>query len=156
MVQAGDVLLTKDGAGIGKLGYVKELPQEATINSSLLLIRPGEVADSKYVFYLLSGPELQKIVRERITGSATPHLFQRDIKEFLIPVPPMEEQKEIVSILDDILSKEYQAYDAAKTLIEQVDIMKKSILAKAFRGELGTNDPTEGSSVELLKQIIES
>lgn len=156
MVQVGDVLLTKDGAGIGKLGYVRELPEEATINSSLLLIRPGEVADSKYVFYLLSGPELQEIVRERITGSATPHLFQRDIKEFLIPIPPIEEQREIVSILDAILSKEYQAYEAAKMLIEQVDIMKKSILAKAFRGELGTNDPMEESSIELLKQILEA
>ena len=155
MVQVGDVLLTKDGAGIGKLGYVKELPQKATINSSLLLIRPGEVADPKYVFYLLSGPELQGIVRERITGSATPHLYQRDIKEFIIPIPPMEEQKEIVSILDDIFNKEYQAYDAAKMLIDQVDLMKKSILAKAFRGELGTNDPSEESSIELLKQILE-
>lgn len=58
MVEIGDVLLTKDGAGIGKLGYVKELPQEATINSSLLLIRPGNTAISKYIFYLLSGPEL--------------------------------------------------------------------------------------------------
>ena len=61
MVEIGDVLLTKDGAGIGKLGYVKELPQEATINSSLLLIRPGNTAISKYIFYLLSGPELQSI-----------------------------------------------------------------------------------------------
>lgn len=155
MVQVGDVLLTKDGAGIGKLGYVKELPQKATINSSLLLIRPGEVADPKYVFYLLSGPELQGIVRERITGSATPHLFQRDIKEFIIPIPPMEEQKEIVSILDDILSKEYQAYDAAKMLVDQVELMKKAILAKAFRGELGTNDSSEGNSMEMLKTIIE-
>ena len=77
MVEIGDVLLTKDGAGIGKLGYVKELPQEATINSSLLLIRPGNTAISKYIFYLLSGPELQSIVKERITGSATPHLSKR-------------------------------------------------------------------------------
>lgn len=156
MVQVGDILLAKDGAGIGKLGYIKELLQEATINSSLLLIRPGEVADPKYVFYYLSGPELQDIVRERITGSATPHLFQRDIKEFLIPIPPMEEQREIVSILDDILSKEYRAYDAAKMTVEQVDLMKKAILANAFRGKLGTNDSSEESSIELLKRIAES
>ena len=154
MVRVGDVLLTKDGAGIGKLGYVKELPQEATINSSLLLIRPGETADYKYVFYLLSGPELQRIVKERITGSATPHLFQRDIKDFLIPVPPIEEQREIVSILDDIFAKEYQAYETANFLVGQIDLMKKSILAKAFRGELGTNHPEEESSVKLLEEIL--
>lgn len=153
MVDIGDVLLTKDGAGIGKLGYVKNLPQRATINSSLLLIRPGEVADSKYVFYLLSGPELQRLVKERITGSATPHLFQRDIKEFVIPVPTLEEQKEIVRVLDDILDKEKQAYESARNVIDSVALIKKSILSKAFRGELGTNDPTEESSVELLKQI---
>lgn len=47
------------------------------------------------------------------------------------------------------------SHDAAKMLIDQVDLMKKSILAKAFRGELGTNDPSEESSIELLKQILE-
>ena len=155
MVEIGDVLLTKDGAGIGKLGYVKELPQEATINSSLLLIRPGNTAISKYIFYLLSGPELQSIVKERITGSATPHLFQRDIKEFTIPIPPLEEQEEIVRILDDVLEKEKIAYESAENVISQIELMKKSILAKAFRGELGTNNPEEESSSELLKSIIE-
>lgn len=154
MVKQGDVLLTKDGAGIGKLGYVKELPQKATVNSSLLLIRPGNAAIPKYIFYLLSGPELQRIVRERITGSATPHLFQKDIKEFIIPVPPLEEQKEIVRILDDILSKETNTYKTIKKVVAQTDLMKKSILSKAFRGELGTNNPEEESAIELLKKII--
>lgn len=37
-------------------------------------------------------------------------------------------------------------------MLEQIDLIKKSILARAFRGELGTNDPAEESSIELLKQ----
>lgn len=155
MVEIGDVLLTKDGAGIGKLGYVKELPQKATINSSLLLIRPGEAAISKYVYYILSGPNLQRIVKERITGSATLHLFQRDIKEFTIPVPSIEEQEKIVDVIDKMLEKEERAKEVAETVISSIDMMKKSILAKAFRGELGTNIDSEESSIELLKQILE-
>lgn len=155
MVEIGDVLLTKDGAGIGKLGYVKELPQKATINSSLLLIRPGEAAISKYVYYILSGPNLQRIVKERITGSATPHLFQRDIKEFTIPVPSIEEQKKIVEVIDKMLEKEERARDAAESVVSSVDMMKKAILAKAFRGELGTNIESEESSIELLKSIFQ-
>lgn len=154
MVQVGDVLLTKDGAGIGKLGYVKELPERATINSSLLLIRPGKLAESKYIYYLLSGPSLQSIVKERITGSATPHLFQRDIKEFVIPIPPMDEQRQIVTVLDEMLLKETQAYEQLKTVSENIDLMKKTVLAKAFRGELGTNNPDEESAVELLKRVL--
>lgn len=136
MVRKNDILLTKDGAGIGKLGYVNELPEKATINSSLLLIRPGDVANYKFIFYLLSGPALQNIVKERITGSATPHLFQRDIKEFVLPVPSLPEQQEIVRILDTVLEKETRAKEAAQTVLDQIALLKKSILARAFRGEL--------------------
>ena len=42
----------------------------------------------------------------------------------------------------------------AKDVQEKIDLMKKSILAKAFRGELGTNNPEEESAVELLKTIL--
>ena len=155
MVEIGDVLLTKDGAGIGKLGYVKELPEKATINSSLLLLRPSKSAVSKYIYYVLLGPALQSIVKERITGSATPHLFQRDIKEFVLPIPSLEEQIEIVRILDNMLLNENKAKESAELVLEQIDVIKKSILVRAFRGELGTNDPTEASAIELIKQIIE-
>ena len=47
-----------------------------------------------------------------------------------------------------------QAQEAAETVIDQIDTMKKAVLARAFRGELGTNDPTEESAVELLKALL--
>ena len=39
--------------------------------------------------------------------------------------------------------------------IEVIDTMKKSILAKAFRGELGTNNPNEDSAINLLKEVLQ-
>ena len=154
MVQEGDILLTKDGAGIGKVGYVKSLPQKATINSSLLLIRPGEAAISKYVYYLLLGPSLQRIVKERITGSATPHLFQRDIKDFVIPIPPIDEQRQIVDRLESILSELMRSKLMAEQTIEVIDVLKKTLLNNAFRGKLGTNDPKEEPATVLLEQLL--
>ena len=53
-----------------------------------------------------------------------------------------------------LLSKEQQAKEAAEAVLDQIDLMKKSIFARAFRGELGTNDPSEESAVELLRRII--
>jgi len=153
MLKEKDILLTKDGAGIGKLGYVNEIPAEATINSSLLLIRANNSVESKYLFYFLKGPKMQEIVKSRITGSTTPHLFQRDIKEFIIPIPPIEEQKEIVRILDGILENEKMAKEISD-VTEKIDLMKKSILARAFRGELSTNNPDEESALELLKEVL--
>lgn len=76
------------------------------------------------------------------------------IKELNIEIPPIDEQMEIVQIIDNLFDKEQQTKEAAEAVLDQIDLMKKSILARAFRGELGTNDPSEESAVELLKQII--
>ena len=56
--------------------------------------------------------------------------------------------------IDSLFAKEYQVKESAEVVIEQIDTMKKAILARAFRGELGTNDPSEESAVELLKKIL--
>lgn len=51
-------------------------------------------------------------------------------------LPMKEKQQEIVRILDTLLEKERQVKEAAEEVLERIDLMKKSILAKAFRGEL--------------------
>ena len=70
-------------------------------------------------------------------------------------MPKINEQSEIVRLLDALLAKEQQAKGAVEAVLDQIDLIKKAILARAFRGELGTNDPAEESAVELIKQIIQ-
>ncbi len=95
-LQEGDVLLCKDGSGIGKIGIIKDLKTKASVNSSLLVIRGMNILTQEFLYYLFSGPKLQSIVLQRITGSATPHLFQNDIKKFELQIPPIQEQHQIV------------------------------------------------------------
>ena len=78
----------------------------------------------------------------------------KKIGAYVFAMPIIEEQTEIVRILDDLLAKEQQAKEAAEKVLEQIDLTKKAILARAFHGELGTNDPNEESAVELLKQVL--
>lgn len=82
------------------------------------------------------------------------HFNVKGYSELPIRVPELDEQTEIVRILDNLLAKEQQAKEAAEKALEQIDLTKKAILARAFRGELGTNDPSEKSAVELIKQLI--
>lgn len=89
-----------------------------------------------------------------VTGSAQPKMTQAKMNRIPIPIPIIDEQVEIVRILDDILAKEQQAKEAAEKVLEQIELTKKAILARAFRGELGTNDPGEESAVEMLKAIL--
>lgn len=76
------------------------------------------------------------------------------VKTIPLPFASLDEQAEIVHILDNLIAKEQQAKEAAEKVLEQIDLIKKSILARAFRGELGTNDPSEESAVELLRQVL--
>lgn len=104
MLQTDDVLICKDGAGIGKVGIVGALPDRATINSSLLLIRARKSVLPNYLYRYLSSPQFQRIVSSQLNGATTPHLYQHDIAEFPIPIPPICEQRRIVAILDKALA----------------------------------------------------
>lgn len=78
----------------------------------------------------------------------------KKIGAYKFAMPNIEEQTEIIRILDDLFAKEQQVKKAAEAVLEQIDLIKKSILARAFRGELSTNDHTEESAVELVKDIV--
>jgi len=88
------------------------------------------------------------------TATAQPGLAVSNIVKVPIQYIPFEEQQELSRILDTLLNKEQQAKEAAEAVLFQIDTMKKAILARAFRGELGTNDPAEESAAELIKSVL--
>ena len=135
-LQQRDILLTKDGS-IGKVGMVKSLPADVTVNSSILVVRPQDnILEARYLFHYLRGPQFQQIARDRITGSAVPHLFQKDIKKLNALVPPINEQRRIVTKLDQLLAK----VDAIQKRLDKIPgILKhfrQSVLAAACSGRL--------------------
>ncbi len=76
------------------------------------------------------------------------------LNDLIINLPSSDEQNEILDALDNFFEKEEKAKGIAETVLDQIGIMKKAILARAFRGGLGTNGPAEESAVELLKAIL--
>ena len=115
-------------------------------------------SDELYKFYLRYFFNTKKFIdyaNEMATGSTIKNLGLKAMRSLEINLPSIEEQKEIVRILDVILEKEENSKELAEQVIDSIDMLKKSVLAKAFRGELGTNIPEEESSIELLKKMIE-
>lgn len=135
-LRENDILLTKDGAGIGKIGIVKGLEEKATVNSSLLLIRAGGAFAPEFLLYFLIGPNMQRIVKQRITGSAIPHLFQRDIKKFKILIPPKIEQMEIIKEIESRFSVIDKLEETVERDLKKAELLRKSILKSAFEGKL--------------------
>lgn len=89
-----------------------------------------------------------------VTGSAQPKLTQAKMNNIKIFLPTLSEQHEIVRLIDDLLARERAAQQATEQALVSIDLMKKSILARALRGELGTNKASEASALELLKQVL--
>lgn len=153
-VQENDILLVKDGGGIGKLGIVKDLPCEATINSSLLLIRALEAFDPKYLFYFMKGPELQYLAKERIAGSATPHLFQKDIKNFVLSVAPLAEQRRIVARIEALQERSRRAREALSEVGPLLERFWQSVLVAAFRGDLTSDWRAAHPNIEPASEVL--
>ena len=76
------------------------------------------------------------------------------LQEYQLLLPTLPEQHEIVRLIDELLARERKAQQATEQALASIDLMKKSILARAFRGELGTNKASEASALELLKQVL--
>lgn len=122
-------------------------------STDILVIRTKETAVNRYINYILDMPDFIKYAVENSKGINLPRVSEKEISKYKIKVPSVNEQKEIVRILDSILSKEQQAKELCDVM-GKIDLMKKAILAEAFRGELGTNNPEDESALELLKQVL--
>ena len=153
LLPIGTVLIAMIGEGKTR-GQSAILNIEATINQNVAaIVVEHNCVLPYYIWYWLQMNYAKN--REKGSGSGPQALNCQRVRELDFFVPNLREQKEVVNILRKALAKEQQSKEAAEAALGQIDLMKKSILSRAFRGELGTNDPSEESAVELLKQVIE-
>ena len=150
-VDIGDILFAMIGT-IGNPVVVETQPKFAIKN--VALFKNIGKASPYFVKYFLESKKVIDRMEKDAKGSTQKFVSLGYLRAFNILLPKSKEQTEIVRILDDLLAKEQQAKEAAEAVLDQIDLMKKSILARAFRGELGTNNPAEESAVELVKNII--
>lgn len=110
---------------------------------------------ARYVMYFSKTNAYRKYVEDNMVSSAGQNTISRKgLASLVIPLPSIEEQHEIVRLIDDLLARERAAQQATEQALASIDLMKKSILARAFRGELGTNKAIEASALELLRQVL--
>ncbi len=148
----GDILLTKSGT-IGRCAIVPE-GQPFSLFVSVALIRPAipEII-SQFLLYALEYWIATIDVSQEITGTALKNLHLQDIKALEAPIPPFDEQKEILRRLTQAfnwLDKIAVNRDRAAHLLPKLE---QAILTKAFRGELVPQDPNDEPASALLERI---
>ena len=98
MVSEGDIILGKT-ASVGKVARIKGLPEKATINPQLVLIKNINI-NPQYLFYVLSDSPFQKTIKGLAGVGSVPNVSQAKLSQIPIPVPNPSEQERIVKILD--------------------------------------------------------
>lgn len=122
-------------------------------STDILVFRFDNINTAKYINYYFNLPMFIQYAVENSSGINLPRVSEKTISKYKISLPIIEEQQEIVNILDNLLAK-YNKIKNLEQQLEKIELLKKAILAKAFRGELGTNNPDEESAENLLKEIL--
>ncbi len=110
---------------------------------------------NRYLYHLVRDQYFRDQAKAVMTGAVGQQRVPKDFMEtYPLKLPTVIEQHEICRILDEIFFKEMKIKQAAESVLAQIDTMKKAILARAFRGELGTNNPSDENAIELLKKVL--
>ena len=153
ILQKNDIILGRRG-DMGRSAPVTDLETGWLCGTGSMIIRLKSGYNAKFYSQIIASQAAVRYLEENSVGSTMKNLNEKVVRLLPIPDFTVDEQLEIVRILDNLLAKEQQAKEVAEKVLKQIDLIKKAILARAFRGELGTNDPSEENAVELLKVIV--
>ena len=136
-LKVGDLLLVKDGAGIGKCARIDKLPYgESTANGSLAVITSYDMLDYRYLYYFMVSKSFKDHTELLINGMGVPHFTQGEMKKIVMPVPPQAEQQQIVTYLDGEMEKFDSAITNCQRQITLLQERKQIIINEVVTGKV--------------------
>ena len=153
-----DILMAMTGGTVGKSVFLTELPEKhMLLNQRVAIIRNKYIFD-EYLNIVITSPITIDVVNSR-KNSTNDNISMVDIYNFLVPVPPTNEQKKIVQKIQEALpfvytyGKSQEALD--KLNAEIFDKLRKSVLQEAIQGKLVPQDQNDEPASLLLERIKE-
>ncbi|WP_314010903.1 restriction endonuclease subunit S [Pseudostreptobacillus hongkongensis] len=124
------IVIAMYGATIGKLGI---LSRKMSTNQACGVVELSDFVNNNYTFNFFKS--IKQLLIGKSKGGAQPNISQEILKNLEFPLPPIEEQKEIVRILESVLDRENRVSELLG-LMESISLLEKGILDKAFRGKI--------------------
>ena len=137
---------------LNNFAIMKDELEDCIGSTGFFVFKPINIS-TLYIFRIFLVPYIKELYLTSIKGFNSPSINVEIFNNTPIPLPPLEEQQEIVRILDEVLENENKVKELLE-LEERIDVLEKSILNKAFKGELGTQNSSDEPAIELLKEIL--
>lgn len=125
VLKSGNILMVKDGATTGKIGYWK-YDYEAAINDHVYIFRPNENTESKFIFRILQTDKFQSLLQPYIKGKIGG--VSLEIQNIKIPLPPLSVQQRIV----DKIETERQVIEGCRELIKTYEEKIKRVIDRVW------------------------
>jgi len=148
-IQEEDILIARSGATAGKV-FLCEKSMNAVFASYLIRFRiKREKVCPKYLFYFFHSNEYWNQVRSWKVGGAQPNINAQNLQRLNIPLPPLEEQKRIVSRLEQLVNRAEEAKRLRKQAREEAEKIMQAALNKVF-----SRAEEEGWSKVEIKDVV--
>lgn len=145
-IKNGDVLFVKTGSTYGKVGYVENLPMEATINPQLVVFKNISM-NSKLLFYMLQMSFVKDQCELAVVGGTIPTMSQVKIGNIYIPFPSLAEQQRIAEFLDRGCGKIDGLKADIQAQIDTLEQYKRSVITEAVTHGLNPSAPMKDSGI---------
>ncbi|WP_338874896.1 restriction endonuclease subunit S [Spirosoma sp. SC4-14] len=157
-LQPNDILIQRGNTidYVGVSAIYDNLPNEFIYPDLMIKVRANQsIILTQYLYFVLSCSKSRNYLRERATGTTgnMPKINQPTLISLPIQLPPLEEQQEIVRCVEALFAKADALEAQYVSLKEKIDKLPQALLAKAFRGELVPQDPTDEPASVLLEKI---
>lgn len=155
-LQEGDLLITKDGT-VGKIAICRNMPNKASLNSGVMVIRQKLPMSTRFLYWVLDSPVFWGWFSDVNAGASTiAHLYQADFYNFGFYVPPtVQEQEQVAAVLDVETAKIDRALNLLEQELVMLEQLRKSIIHEAVTKGLDLAVPMKPSGVEWIGEIPE-
>lgn len=156
LIENNNIIMAMTGGTVGKSYYVQEIPERLVSNQRVATIKITCSINPHYINYVVLSSIIQADIQSS-KNSTNDNISMDLIKNFRIPLPPLEEQKRIVAKIEELepLINQYdQAEQELSTLNDKFpEQLKKSILQYAIQGKLVAQDDNDEPAEVLYAKI---
>jgi len=135
LLKTGDILFARTGGTTGKSYFISELPTKTIFASYLIRVRTGNELFQEYLYQFLQSDIYWRQVEFNKRGGAQPNMNATLLSDVILPIPPLPEQKRIVSILQELMQEVERAQAACEKQLEAAKALPAAYLREAFESE---------------------